>query len=101
MLDLSKTSPSAATDSDYQWSLGHCSSSLEWKGPGTYIENCCLPRGTHILNCKTRESLNDWSRNVVMIMGHRFCDDFVGYEALIELDVSGAFIYIIHIESMV
>ena len=75
------------------WSLGHCSQSQKWVGPGTYIESCCLSKGVHTLTCKTSRSKNDWSNNVVMFMGHRFCEDFVGYEAVFSVNISGAFIH--------
>ena len=87
--------------SENEWSFGHCSSSQEWRGPGTYIEKCCVSEGKHLLTCSTSRHKNDWSSIDLRMLGHRFCDDFVGYEALIELDVSGALIYIIHIESIV
>ena len=74
------------------WSLGHCSQSQTWVGPGTYIESCCLSKGVHTLTCKTSRAKNDWSSNVVMVMGHRFCEDFVGYEAVFSINISGVFI---------
>ena len=75
------------------WSLGHCSQSQKWVGPGTYIESCCLSKGVHTLTCKTSRAKTDWSSNVVMVMGHRFCEDFVGYEAVFSINISGVFIY--------
>ena len=78
--------------SDYTWSLGPCSISQTWLRPGTYIERCCLSKGVHILTCKTGRAKNDWSHNVVIIMGHRFCEDFVGYEALFPINITGVFI---------
>lgn len=77
---------------DYTWSLGHCSPSQTWLRPGTYIERCCLSKGVHVLTCKTGRTKNDWSYNVVLIMGHRFCEDYVGYEAVISINISGEFI---------
>ena len=77
---------------DYTWLLGNCSQSQKWRGPGTYSESCCLSKGVHTLTCKTSRAKNDWSNNVVMFMGHRFCEDFVGYEAVFSINISGAFI---------
>ena len=71
------------------WSLGHCSQSQKWVGPGTYIERCCLFKGVHTLTCKTNRDKNDWSTNVVQILGHRFCEDFVGYEAAMAINITG------------
>ena len=74
------------------WSLGHCFQSQKWTGPGTYIESCCLSKGVHTLTCKTNRAKNDWSSNVVVVMGHRFCEDFVGYQAVFSINISGVFI---------
>ena len=78
---------------DDTWLLGNCSQSQKWRGPGTYTESCCLSKGVHTLTCKTSRAKNDWSNNVVMFMGHRFCEDFVGYEAVFSINISGAFIH--------
>ena len=72
-----------------KWTFGRCFSSHKWRGPGTYVEKCCLPGGIHLLTCETSRNKNDWSSNVVMILGHRFCDDFVGYQAVLALNISG------------
>ena len=77
---------------DDTWLLGHCSQSQKWRGTGTYTERCCLSKGVHTLTCRTSRTKNDWSSNVVMIMGHRFCEDFVGHEAVLSINISGIFI---------
>ena len=77
--------------SENKWSLGHCSSSHKWMGAGTYIQKCCLSGGTHILTCKTARHNHDWSSNAVIILGHRFCEDFVGYEEAMEMNISGLY----------
>ena len=79
--------------SEKKWSLGPCSQSQKGLGEGRYTERCCLSEGIHILTCKAGRNENDWSSNVVMILGHRFCDDFVGHEAYIAINVSGTIIY--------
>ena len=78
---------------DDTWLLGNCSQTQKWRGPGTYTESCCLSKGVHTLTCKTSRAKTDWSSNVVMVMGHRFCEDFVGYEAVFSINISGVFIY--------
>ena len=45
-----------------------------------------------MLSCKSARAKNDWSHNVVIIMGHRFCEDIVGYEAVFSINISGEFI---------
>ena len=76
--------------SDFKWSFGHCSSAHNvMMGLGTYIQKCCLSEGIHLLTCKTARHETDWSNNVVMILGHRFCEDFVGYEEVTPIHISG------------
>ena len=41
------------------------------------------------MSCKAGQNKNDWSGYVVMIMGHNFCDDFVGDETIIAINISG------------
>ena len=75
---------------EYEWSFGPCISSAKWLGSGTYTDKCCISSGQHILRCSTRSwGRSDWSNSVVMILGHYFCDDFVGYTAIIGLNISG------------
>ena len=75
--------------SDFKWIFGNCSSSHKWLGPGMYTEKCCMQEGNHVLTCSTSRNKNDWSNTDLRMLGHRFCDDFVGYEELIELNISG------------
>ena len=70
------------------WKLGNCSSSLGFVKPGIYIEKCCVSPGDHILTCDNHEG-TDWSRNVLTIKGHQFCNDYVGYTAMIRLNIEG------------
>ena len=96
MLLLSDSSPmcfdvsmTERSTSEYSWLLGHCSISHKWLGPGSYTEKCCISEGVHILTCSTKRSTNDWSLNGLTILGHRFCDDFVGYETAMAINISG------------
>ena len=73
----------------FVWTLGHCSSALELMGHDSYSQKCCLSGAIHVLNCKIRRANNDWSESVVMLLGHRFCEEFVGYETFIAINISG------------
>ena len=72
-----------------KWSFSHCSSPHKWMGGGMYIQKCCLSGGAHILTCKTSRHNYDWSSYAVTILGHRFCEDFVGYEDAVAINISG------------
>ena len=74
----------------YEWSFGPCVSSDKWQGSGTYTDKCCISSEQNMLRCSsTSPGRGDWSNAVVMILGHYFCDDFVGNTAFIALNISG------------
>ena len=76
--------------SDFGWSFGHCSGSGNWQGAGIYTDKCCVSEGWHILTCSINSlGHSDWSRSPLMMLGHTFCDDFVGHVAFIALNISG------------
>ena len=74
---------------EYNWSFGHCMSPHTWLGAGTYTEKCCDFDSISILTCNTTSKEGDWSNNVLMMFGHRFCDDLVGQKGIITVNVSG------------
>ena len=75
--------------SDFGWSFGHCSGSGNWLGSGTYTDKCCDLEGWQVLTCSTHShGQRDWSRTVLIMLGHQFCDDFVDHIAFISLNVS-------------
>ena len=79
--------------SDFGWALGNCSGSDEWLGSGTYTDKCCISDESQVLTCSTRSrGRRDWSNCILMMLGHQFCDDFVGHNAFIEINVTGYFI---------
>ena len=73
------------------WNFGNCLSTLEYSGAGTYSEKCCLPRGSHIMSCLSYKS-SGWAGNFISFLGHRFCDDHVGYKAMRKVDAFGMFV---------
>ena len=76
--------------SDFGWSLGNCSGSDKWLGSGTYTDQCCITEELQVLTCSTRSrGRGDWSNSILMMLGHQFCDDFVGHNAFIEINVTG------------
>ena len=80
--------------SDFKWSLGHCSGSEHWLGSGIYTDKCCVSEERDILTCSISSlGKDDWSRSPLMLLGHTFCDDFVGQIAFISLNISGECIY--------
>lgn len=78
------------TNNNYGWSLGPCNFELNNVGDRMYTEVCCLSGEKSILTCRAADK-NGWKNAFLMINGHRFCDDFVGYKAMIDLDTQGIF----------
>ena len=35
---------------------------------------------------------NGWTKAHLLVNGHQFCDDFVGYKTMIDIDISGMLI---------
>ena len=78
------------------WSFGHCHGSRKWLGSGIYHDKCCISEGRHILTCSTiSHRQRDWSSTYLIMLGHQFCEDFVGHNAFLSLNVSGAIIPIV------
>ena len=75
----------------YNWQFGPCHSSHQYFGSGTYTEKCCAPNGDYIFSCKDTKG-DGWVNSVVKIGSHQFCDDIVGYEKLLAIDISGTIV---------
>ena len=66
-----------------KWSLGTCSSSTEYTNDKEFLEeDCFLEPGMHTLSCSNTKQPYGWKKGVILINGHRYCDDFMGYKAL-------------------
>ena len=76
------------TNNMSSWEFGSCSSSPEFSTAGIYIDKCCISPGEHILTCKKTDG-HDWSRSVLTLKGHQFCNDYVGSKTMITLNLEG------------
>ena len=74
---------------EYGWSFGHCSSSHTWIGLGLYTQTCCIQGEINVLACSADNIQGDWSNTILMMLGHRFCDDVVDHSAILTIDNSG------------
>ena len=74
---------------EYGWSFGHCSSSHTWIGLGLYTQKCCIQGEINVLACSADNIQGDWSNTILMMLGHRFCDDVVDHSARLTIDNSG------------
>ena len=89
------------------WELGSCygPKSLEKGtimdyGYESYFDRCCLPSGRHVLICHNRLGPFGWGESSIEILGHRYCNDFVGYKALRKLELSGKYNLLINHRSV-
>ena len=71
-------------DADHlYWTLGPCSTSLQYKNDKIIKENdCCLTPGNHTLTCYNTRYPHGWKKGFIVINGRRYCDDFIGYKAM-------------------
>ena len=72
----------------YTWELSHCFAADKYSIAGTYTEKCCVPNGTHAMSCKSAQN-NEWVNAFVGIEGHMFCDDMIGQDKFIALNIPG------------
>ena len=88
-IDISYQQLRDTKSGSYTWQLGPCPVFHPYSGNGRYTEKCCVPNGDHIFSC-TNSQGNGWDNAVVKIGDHQFCDDFVGYNKLIKINIPGS-----------
>ena len=76
------------SENSYTWKLGKCYPSDKYSIDGTYTEKCCIPNGNNVLSCKSAQG-NGWVNAFVGIDGHVFCDDMVGYDKFVLINIPG------------
>ena len=98
-----KNSTMLAQNSTVKWELGRCSSlnsianGATYQYPAIYTERCCLQPGRHTLVCYTVPAAQGWKNAYIVIMGHRYCDNFVSYVSFQKIAIEGEIIQSIYI----
>ena len=78
---------------DYDWEFGQCYGSIAklWlRHANKYTEKCCLTNDNHVLSCKNNQN-GGWIDGFVRIGGHKFCDDIIGDNKFILVNVPGTY----------
>ena len=70
------------------WKFGSCSSGQLYGKNEEFVERCCLKPGEHTLMCKESSGAY-WSGAFIEIQGHKYCDDFTGYNAMRKVTILG------------
>ena len=76
------------------WKLGACHGvnydliNIHYPHPVNYTERCCLAPGLHTLMCYNSPPARGWRNWYILIDGHRYCDNFVGYMTFQQISVS-------------
>lgn len=93
--------------SSYSWELGQCYATQQYIGGHTekyngrtlviggltsYREKCCILNGNHLLSCKNAHN-SGWVNSLVQIGGHKFCDDIIGMNKFILVNIQGTWLY--------
>ena len=79
-----------------RWILGSCSSlnsidyGAKYQYPALYTERCCLAPGIHTLVCYNDPPARGWKDSYILINGHRYCDDFLGFKSFQKIIATGA-----------
>jgi len=74
------------------WTFGPCSfyhtETSNYKNTTKYAERCCLSLGEYTLTCSNSDNVG-WRGGFLEIQGHKYCHDFVGYNARRKITVVG------------
>ena len=71
-----------------KWKLGSCHGSQEYEyGRALFVERCCIPAGNYTLICQNKKANSGWGDASIEIQGQKYCDDFIGWEAMQEITV--------------
>ena len=78
---------------DIGWSIGSCSNAVKYQlrrqlDHVTYTERCCLEPGQYTITCFNKRP-EGWNGGSLELLGHQYCNDFVGFKAMRHLEVSG------------
>ena len=79
-------------DFSLKWKIGSCygpKNIVEYHANSTYFGRCCLRPGLYTLVCKNDIAPYGWGNSFIEILGHRYCDDFVGYKGFRRIVVNG------------
>ena len=77
-----------AYDHKITWRVGSCSSSYRYREKIEYLERCCLHPGDYIISCHNERN-EGWNKAHLDILGHQYCDNFLGYEAMRRVTIPG------------
>ena len=92
-----------AQNSTVRWKLGSCASlnsnvgGATYQYPAIYTERCCLEPGIYTLSCYNFPPAQGWKNAYIVIMGHRYCDNFVSYVSFQKIAIEGEIIQSIYI----
>ena len=78
-----------------RWNLGTCTSlnsdfeNTTYNYESRFFERCCLAPGKNILSCHNNIPIRGWKDAFLIIGGHTYCDNFIGYKLLQHVVVTG------------
>ena len=74
-----------------KWTFGPCSNAHKYEDFTQYVERCCLLKGQYTLTCINTGRPEGWKRGFIEIQGHRYCDDFMSFKEMHQIDIEGIF----------
>ena len=96
-LSPSETNINHDNSQNLRWNFGTCSSvNSDFNGSvyeygSIFVERCCLVPGRHTLTCDSIIPTRGWKYAHLTIAGHTYCDNFIGFNIMQNIYVSGIF----------
>ena len=85
-----------------KWSFGPCNSiNYTFSNHGsivTYIERCCLKPAKQRLTCFKSDKSLGWKDTKIEIEGHTYCDDFITFKTMQEIEILGKIYYLRYLD---
>ena len=72
-----------------RWKLEECSNPESYDEFSSYEQRCCMAPGQYTLICQNTEYPDGWYGGYIEIQGHRYCDDFLAYQAMRRITIKG------------
>ena len=72
----------------YRWELGQCHATQKYASAYISSEKCCISNGDYLLSCTSSKD-SSWDNSFVTIKDHKFCDDMIGHNKFIVMNMPG------------
>ena len=71
------------------WEFGPCYGNFNYRERTEYTQRCCVKKAKHELTCYNTRFPDGWYEHRIEIQGHQYCDDFIGYKLIRDVQING------------